>query len=177
MLKKLTIEQFVIIDRLQLDFQPGLTVLTGETGAGKSILLDAMGLILGDPSSPESIRHGAEQSMLSATFEPPPGSAAQALLDLHKLNPAGGEFTIHRLLKEDGADSIRIGERDVELPVLKALGAALCEIHGQFANQTLLDPSNQLKWVDLSGAVSAGSLQQRGGRPARRQTLRPRGRG
>jgi DNA repair protein RecN (Recombination protein N) len=86
MLKKLVIEQFVIIDRLDLDFQPGLTVLTGETGAGKSILLDALGLMLGDPASPSAIREGAEQSLVEAYFVPPPYSGVFEYIALQEMS-------------------------------------------------------------------------------------------
>lgn len=153
MLKRLTVEQFVIIDKLQLEWKSGLTVLTGETGAGKSILLDAMGQILGEPSAPESIRAGSTQASLSATFSPPPSHPSWKFLSENNLaNPAQGEFTIFRTVRLVGEDDIRIDDKAVPLEHLEKLGSYLVEIHGQFANQGLLDPDNQLRLLDLSGA-------------------------
>jgi DNA repair protein RecN (Recombination protein N) len=153
MLKRLTIEQFVIIDRLELDFKPGLTVLTGETGAGKSILLDAMGQILGEASAPEAIRAGSTEAKLSATFAPPSDNPVWKFLrDNNLADPAQGEFTIYRTVVLVGEDEIKIGEKPVSVDLLNKLGTYLVEIHGQFANQSLLDPDNQLKLLDLSGA-------------------------
>lgn len=152
MLKRLTIEQFVIIDKLELDFKSGLTVLTGETGAGKSILLDAMGQILGEESAPESIRAGSTEAKLVATFAPPAGNPVWKFLSENNLaDAAQGEFTIYRTVQLVGDDDIRIGEKPISLELLNKLGAYLVEIHGQFANQTMLAPDNQLRLLDLSG--------------------------
>lgn len=153
MLKKLTIEQFVIIDRLELDFKSGLTVLTGETGAGKSILLDAMGQILGDESAPEAIRAGSMESNLSATFAPPANNPVWKFIQDNGLGSSEqGEFIIFRKVRLQGDDEIRVNQYPVDVQTLHRLGTYLVEIHGQFANQSLLDPSNQLKLLDLSGA-------------------------
>lgn len=152
MLKKLTIEQFVIIDKLELDFQPGLTILTGETGAGKSILLDAMGLILGEPSSPDSIRQGATESTFTARFAPPAGHPAPKFLIEQGLAKEGDpDFLIKRVMYVAGNDDITINGNPVDVEILHKLGTFLVEIHGQFANQSLLDPANQLNLLDLSG--------------------------
>jgi DNA repair protein RecN (Recombination protein N) len=151
MLKRLAIEQFVIIDKLAIDFKPGLTIVTGETGAGKSILLDAMGLILGDASDPESIRSGSQESVIEALFTPPATHPVWSFLVENNLaNNAGGEFQIYRLIKRNGNDDNRVNGKPVDLDLLKKLGAYLVEIHGQFANQSITDPANQLKWLDLS---------------------------
>ncbi len=152
MLKTLHIEQFVIIDKLDLDFQSGLTILTGETGAGKSILLDATGLILGEPSNIESIRRGSDQSVIEARIAPPANHPVWKFLADKSLVTAGEtEFLIHRTIQRDGQNIIRVNGKTVELPLLKKLGTFLVEIHGQFANQSLLDPANQLTLLDLSG--------------------------
>lgn len=153
MLKRLTIEQFVIIEKLELDWRAGLTVLTGETGAGKSILLDAMGQILGEESAPESIRAGSTEAKLSATFAPPSKNPAWKILSDNGIADASqGEFTISRTVRLAGEDEILIGEKPVAREILEKIGEQLVEIHGQFANQSLLDPNNQLKLLDLSGA-------------------------
>ncbi len=153
MLKKLHIEQFVIIDELDLPFQPGLTILTGETGAGKSILLDAMGLILGEPPDTDSIRHGSEQSVIEADFTLPAAHPIWAFLVKQNLaTPGQTNLKIHRTIKLSGDDEIHVNDHPVTLEILKEAGTFLVEIHGQFANQSLLDPANQLTLLDLSGA-------------------------
>ena len=152
MLKKLKIEQFVIIDKLDLDLKPGLTILTGETGAGKSILLDGLGLILGDPSKPDSIRSGADESLFEATFAMKKDHPVWGFMAEHSLaDPDGGEFMIRRVMRRAGQDSITINGKDIDVELLKELGTYLVEIHGQFANQSLIDPENQLTLLDLSG--------------------------
>lgn len=153
MLKKLTIEQFVLIDRLELDLQSGLTILTGETGAGKSILLGAMGLILGEASKPDAIRQGSAQSTIEALFAPPAGHPVRTFLADHTLlDKDAKDFTIRRLVKKSGIDDIEVNGKPVDLDLLKEIGTYLVEIHGQFANQSLMDPDNQLSLLDLSGA-------------------------
>lgn len=152
MFKKLKIEQFVIIDKLELDFNPGLTILTGETGAGKSILLDATGLVLGEPADVDSIRTGAGQSIIEGLMTPPSSNPVWKYLaanDLGTYSDAG--FTIKRTISLSGHDEILLNDKPVELDVLKKVGTFLVEIHGQFANQTLLAPANQLMLLDLSG--------------------------
>jgi len=152
MLKTLAIEQFVIIDKLDLDLQTNLTILTGETGAGKSILLDAMGFILGDPSNPEYIRQGSERSDLKAHFTPPEKHPIWEVLKEKgfEADPAQG-IKVHRILNRKGSDEITINGKKTDEVFLKEMGTYLVEIHGQFANQSLLDPENQLTLLDLAG--------------------------
>ena len=151
MLKRLSIDQFVIISNLNLEFNPGLTVLTGETGAGKSILLDAMGLILGDPPSPKAIRAGAEESRIEAAFAPPAGHPVWKFLTNHDL-ASGPEITVHRLFSRAGKDEILVNGKPAARELLHEMGTYLVEIHGQFANQNLLEPSRQLGLLDDFGA-------------------------
>lgn len=152
MLKKLIIEQFVIIERLDLEFQAGLTIFTGETGAGKSILLDALGFILGEPSDPDSIRQGSDQSIIEAHFSPPIANPVWTFLEERALaSAAAQEFRVRRTILRNGEDTIMVNDKPADLEILKQLGAFLAEIHGQFANQSLLDPANQLNLLDLSG--------------------------
>lgn len=152
MLKKLSIEQFVIIDKLELDFRTGLTILTGETGAGKSILLDALGLMLGDPPNLEAIRAGAEQAIIQAVFAPAANSAVWPFLIKNGIvTDTDTEFKVYRTQKRSGGEDILINGKPVELEFLRKMGTFLAEIHGQFANQSLLDPSNQQNLLDLSG--------------------------
>lgn len=152
MLKKLFVEQFVIIEKLDVDFQNRLTIFTGETGAGKSIILGAMGLILGDPSTPDSIRQGQDQSLFEATFNPDKTHPIwQFLIDKNVVTEPQEEFKVHRIMARDGNDSIKINDKAIDLETLKELGTYLVEIHGQNANHSLLGPDNQLALLDLSG--------------------------
>ncbi len=152
MLKKLHIEQFVIIDTLDLEFKPGLTILTGETGAGKSILLDATGLMLGDAADPGAVRNGSNEATIEATFALPPTHPVwKYLIDNGLAASAQNEFLVHRNIRRDGGDTIRLNGKPIDADTLKKVGLFLVEIHGQFANQSLLDPANQLNLLDLSG--------------------------
>lgn len=156
MLKKLKVQQFVIIDTLELDFEPRLTIFTGETGAGKSIILGAMGLILGEPSKAKSIRQGHDQSVFHAVLTPPDTHPVWGVIEKHKLLGAGDktQYTVDRIMKREGADDIKINGIDTTLEVLNEIGEHMVEIHGQFANQSLLGPANQLHLLDLSGAFA-----------------------
>jgi len=152
MLKKLQIEQFVIIDKLELDFQTGLTILTGETGAGKSILIDAMGLILGDASDPKAIRTGADQALIQALFAPPIHHPVWKHLSQQGLvEHSQQDFWIRRIIKASGPEEVLIGDKPVDLEFLKKLGTFMVEIHGQFANQSLQEHATQQTLLDLSG--------------------------
>lgn len=152
MLQQLSISQFVIIDHLDLDWRAGLTILTGETGAGKSILLDAMGLILGEESDPDSIRHGASEATIQALFAPRPAHPVWNVLKEHNItDDQAREFQIRRVIRQGSGDDIRINDKPVALDTLKEIGTFLVEIHGQFANQSLMEPDNQLSLLDASG--------------------------
>ena len=152
MLKTLKVEQFVIIETLALDFEMGLTIFTGETGAGKSIILGAMSLILGEPATTDSIRQGFEQSVFEALIAPPKGHPVwEFLIGKNILAESDTEFLIHRIMKKSGKDEIQVNGKTIELDLLKEMGTFLVEIHGQFANQSLLGPDNQLHLLDLSG--------------------------
>lgn len=153
MLKKLLVDQFVIIDRLELDFASGLTIFTGETGAGKSIILGAMGLILGEPSKKSAIRQGQDQSSFEAVVAPPQGHPVwEFMIKNQLLTTMQSEFSIHRVMKQQGDDDIKVNGVNVSEELLKELGEYLIEIHGQFANHTLLGPANQLNLLDAAGA-------------------------
>ena len=152
MLKKLTVDQFVIIETLSLDFERGLTIITGETGAGKSIILGALGLILGDEANAKSIRQGHDKSVFSAVFAPPADHAVWTPLVKQDLANVGDtEFKIDRVISTGGGDDIKINGKSIELEQLKSTGEMLAEIHGQAANHSLLGPENQMNLLDLSG--------------------------
>ncbi|MEM6812639.1 MAG: AAA family ATPase [Pseudomonadota bacterium] len=152
MLKQLKIDQFVIIEKMDQDFRRGLTILTGETGAGKSIILGAMGLILGEESNSKSIRQGHEQSVIEGHMEPGNGHPSLTFLQEKGIVDASTqEIVINRVVKKEADDDIKINGKPVDRELLEELGTHLIEIHGQFANQSLLGPANQLNILDAYG--------------------------
>src|SRR5215471_19325591 len=124
MLARLSIRDIVLIDRLDIDFGSGLAVLTGETGAGKSILLDAFALALGARGEAALVREGAEQGQVIAAFELAKGHPARRLL-------ADNDLIVRRVQFADGRTRAFINDQPVSVQVLRALGSALVEIHGQ----------------------------------------------
>jgi DNA repair protein RecN (Recombination protein N) len=147
MLSQLAIRDFAIIDAVDLDLEPGLTVLTGETGAGKSILVEALGLALGDRADASAVRHGAPRAEITAAFDIAPGSAAAAWLLRHELDE-NGECTLRRVINAEGRSRSRINGRPVTLRNLRRLGSLLVDIHGQQKHQSLVRPAVQRRIVD-----------------------------
>lgn len=154
MLNFLSIRNVVLIERLDLDFSEGLSVLTGETGAGKSILLDSLGLVLGNRAETSLIRHGADKLSVTAVFDI---SSVQNFIsqlakeyDLEIEN----EVIIKRTLDINGRSKIFINDQSVSLKVLKEFASYLVEIHGQFDNQGLLNPSFHRDILDNYGKYS-----------------------
>jgi DNA repair protein RecN (Recombination protein N) len=148
-LVQLAIRDLVLIEQVDLALGPGLTVLTGETGAGKSILLDGLGLALGDRADPALVRAGAIQASVSATFVVPPGHAARAFLAAEDLPaPEDDELLLRRTLKADGGSRAWIGGEPVAAGTLRALGQLLVEIHGQHDERGLLNPRGHLALLD-----------------------------
>jgi len=137
-LTTLSIRDVVLIGRLDLSFEAGLSVLTGETGAGKSILLDSLGLVLGMRADARLLRHGAEQASVTAAFDLAPDHAV--LARLKELGTAGddGELVLRRVLGKDGRSKAFINDQQVSVQLLREIGDDLVEVHGQFENQRLL---------------------------------------
>ena len=146
MLTHLTISNIVLIDKLNLEFGSGLNILTGETGAGKSILLDALSLALGARSDIGLIRHGTDSASVTAEFDSCP-MAANAILDDTGIE-CDGTIILRRTLGTDGKSRAWINDTPVSVRVLKSVGDLLLEIHGQFANHTLLDPTTHRVALD-----------------------------
>jgi DNA repair protein RecN (Recombination protein N) len=155
MLQSLSIRDVVLIERLELSFEDGLGVLTGETGAGKSILLDALGLALGMRAEARLVRHGAKQAIVSATFELGLDKALDAMLDEHGLQAEDGLLILRRVLGADGRSRAFVNDQPVGVTLLKALGDALVEVHGQFESQRLMSPSNHRGLLDSYGGLKA----------------------
>ena len=143
MLARLSIRDVVLIDQLDLDFSTGLTILTGETGAGKTILLDALALALGGRGDGGLVRHGQAQGQVTATFELPPGHSAHALLEGQDIE-IGDELILRRVQLADGRTRAYVNDQSVSVQALRALASSLVEIHGQHDERALTrfrDPS------------------------------------
>lgn len=151
MLQSLSIRNVVLIDKLDLDFNRGLSVLTGETGAGKSILLDSLGLVLGGRAETSLIRFGEDKLSVTAIFDLP--EKQNPLWDIFRENEleVDGELIIKRTLSRDGKGKIFINDQTISLKLLKDIGKYLVEVHGQFDNQGLLNPANHLSVLDAYG--------------------------
>ena len=158
MLRSLEIRDVLIIDRLQLTFQPGLNVLTGETGAGKSILLDALGFVLGWRGRADLVRTGAAQGEVTAVFDLPQGHAARAVLDTAGLEPAD-ELILRRTNSADGRKTAYINDRRASGEVLRDLSDTLVELHGQHDDRGLLNPRGHRQLLDSFAALDLSGLR------------------
>jgi len=154
MLRHLDIRNMLIIDRLDLAFQPGLNVLTGETGAGKSILLDALGFVLGWRGRADLVRSGAEQGEVVAEFHLAPGHPARTVLEEAGL-PAGEELILRRINTPEGRKTAWVNDRRASGEVLRALSDTLVELHGQQDDRGLLDPKQHRAMLDAFGGHGA----------------------
>lgn len=149
MLVELRIRDFAIIDRLDLEFSPGLTLLTGETGAGKSIIIDALALVLGDRADPALVRAGSAQAAIEAVFDlrSAPAELARQLADLG-FEAEDGLLILRREIQAGGRSLGRLNGRAVPASVLQQVGRRLVDIHGQTENLSLLRPAEQLDLLD-----------------------------
>jgi DNA repair protein RecN (Recombination protein N) len=154
MLARLSIRDVVLIDRLDLEFSCGLTVLTGETGAGKSILLDALSLALGARGDGGLVRHGQAQGQVTAVFELPPGHAAHALLEGHDIE-IGDDLILRRVQLADGRTRAYVNDQSVGAQALRSLASALVEIHGQHDERALTDAATHRALIDSYGSLEA----------------------
>ncbi len=150
MLTQLQIRDFAIVESLDLELEAGMTVLTGETGAGKSILVGAVGLVLGDRADADAVRHGAARAEVSAGFDLATNPAARAWLCAQELD-ADEECVLRRTLSREGRSRAYVNGRPVPLQALKTIGALLVDIHGQHEHQSLLRPEIQRHWLDACG--------------------------
>ena len=149
MLTELTIKNFAIIDHLQIEFGPGLNALTGETGAGKSILVDAIGLILGGKASVEMIRTGAEETSIEAFFDLSTGEVAQIL---HRFDLEKNEgLVIRRLITRSGKSRAFLNGNAVTLGMLEEISGELVNIYGQHEHQHFLEPKRHIDILDGAG--------------------------
>jgi DNA repair protein RecN (Recombination protein N) len=159
MLRQLAVNNIVLVERLELEFEPGLGVLTGETGAGKSILLDALGLALGARADTALVRAGQDGATVSAEIELPANHPAHSLLADHGIEVDPGEpLIIRRTLKSDGGSRAFVGSAAVPAGLLRDLGALAVEIHGQHDDRGLLNPKGHRALLDAFGKLDTGAV-------------------
>ncbi|MFU7528287.1 DNA repair protein RecN [Qipengyuania sp. ASV99] len=163
MLTRLSIRNIVLIEALDLDFGRGLGVLTGETGAGKSILLDALGLVLGDRAETSLVRAGADKANVTASFEfaALPGVIAAALDDAELTIEPGEPLMIRRQVKADGGSKAFVNDQPVSAGLLRQLAPALVELHGQHDDRGLVNPRGHRMLLDRYAGVDLGALERR----------------
>ena len=152
MLSRLSIRDIVLINRLDIDFTEGLAVLTGETGAGKSILLDAFALALGGRGDQSLVRQGLEQGQVTAVFDVARDHPARALLAADDI-PAEDELILRRVQLADGRTRAFVNDQPVSVQVLKQVGSALVEIHGQHDERALVDAATHRRLLDAFGGL------------------------
>ncbi len=155
MLVSLSIRDVVLIERLDLSFTGGLSVFTGETGAGKSILLDSLGLALGARAESGLVRHGAAQASVTAEFDPPAVHPARRLLAEQDMDAADAPLVLRRVLTGDGRSRAYVNDQPVSIGLLRRIGDELVEIHGQFESHGLLDSATHIGVLDDFGGLAA----------------------
>jgi DNA repair protein RecN (Recombination protein N) len=158
MLARLSIRDIVLIDRLDIDFNAGLSVLTGETGAGKSILLDAFALALGSRGDAALVRQGAEQGQVTASFDLKRDHSAHAVLASNGIQ-SEDDLILRRVQLADGRTRAFINDQPVSVQVLKSVGATLVEIHGQHDERALVDAATHRRLVDAYGGLEAAAAE------------------
>jgi DNA repair protein RecN (Recombination protein N) len=157
-LSQLTVRNFAIVDHLQIDWHAGLNVITGETGAGKSILIDAVGALLGDRLGPEVVRSGAQRALVEGIFSLPDVLAPdlKTTLEEYGLEPEDGALIVSReIAGAGGRGGARVNGRGVPISVLQELGERLVDVHGQSEHMALLRAREQLEYLDRYAGVMA----------------------
>lgn len=155
MLRTLSIENIAVIEKAKIDFDGGLNVLTGETGAGKSIVVDSINAVLGERTSKELVRTGSDFAFVSAFFENINATVYGELEKLGYTPEDDGSLLITRRISKDGRSSCRINGMPATVSVLHALGKVLVNIHGQHDSQSLLDPEQHYKFIDMLSGDSS----------------------
>ncbi|CAA7618676.1 DNA repair protein RecN [Magnetospirillum sp. UT-4] len=161
MLQRLAIRDVVLIEKLDLAFAPGLSVFTGETGAGKSILLDSLSLALGARADSALVRHGAAQASVIAEFDPPAGHPARLLAAEQDIEVGGDPLLLRRVVTADGRSRAYVNDQPVSVGLLRRIGDELVEIHGQFESHGLLDATTHRPVLDAFAGSETGLTRTR----------------
>ena len=149
MLRTLNIENIAVIEKAQIEFNNGLNVLTGETGAGKSIVVDSINAILGERTSRELVRHGADYAFVSAFFEDITQTVSDKLHELGYKTEEDGTLLLTRKITEAGKSVCKINGASATVSILKEIGQQLVNIHGQHDSQSLLNPDSHYLFIDM----------------------------
>jgi DNA repair protein RecN (Recombination protein N) len=157
MLLELNVENFAVVERLRLRFHAGLNALTGETGSGKSLVVDALGLLFGGRASSELLRTGAERAFVSGLFSVPQERAFAALLSEAGIEPEDGELLIEREILSNGKSRAFVGSRPAAAALLKEIAPYLGDIHGQHDQQRLFSPDAQREIIDEAAGIAPQS--------------------
>src|SRR5450755_956627 len=169
MLVELLVENYAVVDRIRVRFHPGLNLLTGETGSGKSIVVDALGLLLGARASAEMIRSGEARSRVAGIFDVRDRPDIRALLDPAGFSIEDSELLIEREILAGGKSRAFLGSRPVAVSLLRDLAPLLGDIHGQHDQQLLFSPEAQRDMLDtfvssgVASGVASGALPERVG--------------
>lgn len=155
MLSQLFIQNIAVIEKVQVTFEKGLNVFTGETGAGKSIVIDAINAVLGNRTSRELVRTGAPKALVTALFEEIGDETKEQLLSLGFEPEEDGSLLLSREISSDGKTSCKIGGRPATVSILKEVAQSLINIHGQHDSQSLLQPEQHLGYIDQFGKTAA----------------------
>jgi DNA repair protein RecN (Recombination protein N) len=158
MLLELRAENYIVVDNATVAFGPGLNLLTGETGAGKSILIDALALLLGEKASAEIVRHGAERALVACVFEATPG--ALEILDANGLDAAGEEIILRREVAVNGKARVFVNNQPATVSVLRALAPELALVHAQSDSLGAFDQAQQRSLLDRSAGISLEAVSE-----------------
>jgi len=153
MLKVLTIQNFALIEALELQFSPGLNIITGETGAGKSIIVDALMMVLGERASSDMIRHQAEKAVIEGVFSTEGNSGVGQWLQQNNYESFGKEIIVRRELMLKGTSRCFVNDSPASVSIVKELGDLLVDFHGQHDHQSLLRPETHLQQIDIAGGT------------------------
>ena len=148
MLTQMSIRNFALIEQMNISFNDGITIFTGETGAGKSILMDAFSILLGERASSEFIRHGKDSFVIDGIFDIAHHQSIQELLESKNIMVEEGELILSRSFNCNGKSSILANDQPIPLKALKEIGQFLADIHGQYSNQRLLDADTHHEYLD-----------------------------
>ena len=150
MLTQMSIRNFALIEQMNISFNDGITIFTGETGAGKSILMDAFSILLGERASSEFIRHGKDSFVIDGIFDIAHHQSIQELLESKNIMVEEGQLILSRSFNRNGKSSILANDQPIPLKALKEIGQYLADIHGQYSNQRLLDADTHHEYLDTS---------------------------
>ena len=160
MLEMLRIQDYALIDALEVEFRGGFTAMTGETGAGKSIIVDALNLVLGARASSDAVREGSSKAKVDAAFRiDKPSRRLSHLLKKHDIELVDGEMVLSRVVTADGRSRAHVAGNLVPIAVLSAIGDELVDMHGQHEHQSLLKRDRQMELLD-GFAGTAGDAQK-----------------